>query len=80
MVIAQSRYILWGKARALDKYKIVNAINGDESWTSRDQNNMRKFLSRLDPGTLQSPDLTPWSVFIPENAPLLDYLIVDSGG
>ena len=81
-LIAQSRHIQWGAGRALDKLKIVKEINGDgvtpNPGSGDNAKCMRLFLSRLDPESLQNPGLTPWSEFVPEISPLLDYLIVDA--
>ena len=82
ILISQRSEIKLGENRALDKFKIVKAITQDESihkpgW-SDDAKCMRSFLANLDPTSLQDPEITPWLDFIPENSPLVDYLVVHS--
>ena len=83
LLIAQSVYIQWGSGRELDKAKIVKAINGDgvtpKPDIDEDAKCMRLFLSRLDPKSLQNLEITPWSEFVPETSPLIDYLILNRG-
>ena len=63
--------------------KIVKAINGDgiqpKSGNGNDAKCMRQFLSRVEHAALQNPGLTSWNQFIPENSPLVDYLVVVTG-
>ena len=83
ILIQQSSLKEWGKGKALNKTKIVKAINGDKIQPKPGNGNhakcMRQFLSRVEHAALQNPGLTSWNQFIPENSPLVDYLVVATG-
>ena len=81
MLVSQSSISLWGKGKTLDKFNIVKAITGDSTkhkpgW-GNDGRCMREFLAKLpEPSQVLDPKITPWLDFIPENAPIIDYLVV----
>ena len=79
ILINHTELLDWGKGRALDKHEIVKVINGDginpKTGAGNDAKCMRQFLSRVTPATVQNPGVTSWEQFIPESAPLVDYLV-----
>ena len=79
-LIRQELNPAWGKGRTLDKKLLIQALSGpstdNESEMGSDTKSMGKFLRRVNPTLLQVPSIAPETSFIPELAPLLDYLVV----
>ena len=46
--------------------------------TGRDQSYMEKYLSKVSRSSLDKPDLLQTQEFLPMEAPLLDFLVVDA--
>ena len=70
----------WGQGRELDKRNIVQAILGDTPLltygNNKDSQNMDQYLKKLEPSSLQIPDLVSQACFMPEEGPVLDFLTV----
>ena len=70
----------WGEGRALDKKLMIQALCGPSTDSNSeklsDTSSMEKFLRCVNPTVMQVPGIAPEASFIPELAPLLDYLVV----
>ena len=78
LLVRQPQVVTWGTKMAFNKENLVSVFVGYKPVMGRkqDESCMIKYLRRIMVNGLQDPQLGPKSAFLPEGAPLLEYLAV----
>ena len=78
LLVRQPQVVTWGSKLAFNKENLVATLVGYKPVMGRkkDEACMVKYLGKVMVNGLQDPQLGPRSAFLPEGAPLLEYLAV----
>ena len=78
LLVRQPQVMAWGNNKPLAKDLVIKEFVGYKPAMGRKQDEkcMDKFLNKVMKAGLQDPGLTPRNQFLPEGAPLLDWLAV----
>ena len=78
LLVRQPQVVTWGSKMAFNKENMLSKFVGYKPVMGRNQDEpcMLKYLRKVMVNGLQDPQLGPRSAFLPEGAPLLEYLAV----
>ena len=78
LLVRQPQVVTWGSKLAFNKESLVTPFVGYKPVMGRknDESCMVKYLKKIMVNGLQDPQVGPRSAFLPEGAPLLEYLAV----
>ena len=70
----------WGESRKINKTSLVSQITGYKPRIARykDEVCMKEYLEKIPKSTLPVPKFSTLKEYLPESAPLLDFLVAEA--
>ena len=79
ILIEHPENICWGESRTINKTKLVSQITGYRPRIAsyKDEVCMKDYLENIPKSTLLIPKISTFKEYLPESAPLLDFLVAE---
>ena len=82
LLIPQSTNEVWGQERTVSKKALLTAITGENPFSRtgdrKNEEYMDLYLQNIAAEGFQNPEIGEWSDYIPMEAPIIDYLAIDT--
>ena len=82
LLIPQSTNEVWGQERTISKKALLTAITGENPFSRtgdrKNEEYMDLYLQNIAADGFQNPEIGEWGDYIPMEAPIIDYLAMDT--